>query len=210
MSYIRRNEEGEERSLTAECRKKLVVELQKLSRKFTVEPGLTTQELSMAEEMYGIQFPPDLRFLLRWCLPVSPKFPNWRQDNALLRDQLSWPSEGILFDVEYKSYWREEWGERPYSLEAAKELALTKLHSVPKLVPVFAHCYLPGRPCVPGNPVFSVYQTDVIHRGRSLADYLAWLCYDGDKVELERDFPAYSPSYRHITFWTELTRENFG
>jgi len=42
----------------------------------------------------------------------------------------------------------------------------------PKLIPLFGHRYIPEEPFESGNPVFSVYQTDVVHYGADLHDWL--------------------------------------
>jgi hypothetical protein len=43
---------------------------------------------------------------------------------------------------------------------------------VSKLIPIYGHRMMPDEPHLPGNPVFSVYQTDIIYYGYDLADYL--------------------------------------
>src|SRR5205085_1825327 len=114
---------------------------------------------------------------------------------------------GILFDVVENHYWQDAWGKRPSSDDAAVTLAREKLRSVPKLIPVWKHCYLPELPAQEGNQVLSVYQTDVIYRGRTLADYLFWLHHKEEEVS-EEDYPVYSDAYPHIPFWSDLVKEN--
>ena len=41
----------------------------------------------------------------------------------------------------------------------------------PRLIPLISHRYLPETANETGNPVFSVYQSDVIHYGTDVADY---------------------------------------
>jgi len=44
--------------------------------------------------------------------------------------------------------------------------------AAPRLIPIYMHRMMPDEPHLPGNPVFSVHQTDIIHYGFDLADYL--------------------------------------
>lgn len=180
-----------------------------LRKDTTLERGLSDEEMARLEETYAFTFPPDHRYFLSLCLPTSPRFPNWREASNSLENQMAWPFEGIAFDIRHSSYWRREWGEKPTSIDDAISLAKEKCRGVPKLIPIYAHVYMPCHPCIAGNPVFSVYQTDVIHCGGSLADYIDWLCYGGDKEAIEDKYPIYSPSYRYIPFWTDLARENY-
>jgi hypothetical protein len=73
------------------------------------------------------------------------------------------PRRGVLFDVEQNRFWLDSWGERPDSLETALRVANDLVTAAPKLIPIFAHRMIPDESCLPGNPVFSVHQTDVIH-----------------------------------------------
>jgi len=44
--------------------------------------------------------------------------------------------------------------------------------SWPRLVPVLGHRYLTVYPCSSNNPVFSIWQTDIIYYGTNLGAYL--------------------------------------
>ena len=78
-------------------------------------PGLTADELERAEESYALVFPPDLRELLVFALPVSPGWPDWRRlDDAQIRAQLRAPHKGICFDIEHNVFWLDAWGARPF------------------------------------------------------------------------------------------------
>jgi hypothetical protein len=89
-----------------------------------------------------------------------------------LRDWLDMPRQGVLFDVEHNGFWLDEWGPRPGSLEGALRVAGELVSAAPRLIPVYMHRMVPDEPHLPGNPVFSVHQTDIIHYGFDLADYL--------------------------------------
>lgn len=77
-----------------------------------------------------------------------------------------------MFDVEHNGFWLDEWGPRPSSLGQALQVANELVAAAPRLIPVFAHRMMPDEPHLPGNPVLSVHQTDIVHYGFDLADYL--------------------------------------
>jgi hypothetical protein len=137
-----------------------------------IEPGLTDAEVAATEKKFGFHFPPDLRALLQAGLPGGDGFPDWRSgDEAALRSWLAIPLEGILFDIEHNRFWLPEWGARPDRLEDAKRAASALIAAAPKLVPIYQHRMIPDEPREPGNPVFSVHQTDIIYYGFDLLDY---------------------------------------
>ncbi|MET0645741.1 MAG: SMI1/KNR4 family protein [Pyrinomonadaceae bacterium] len=164
-------------------------------------PGLSEAEIQRIQCRYGFVFPPDMKDFLRFALPVSSGFINWRgaKDDEVLKS-LSWPYEGICFDIERNSFWLEEWGQRPATLEEAFAIAREAVERAPTLIPVNGHRYIPDRPHDPGNPILSVYQTDVIYYGCNLADYL------------ENEFSHYfgrgeyglNGEIRHVEFWSQL------
>jgi hypothetical protein len=137
------------------------------------DAGLTNAEVTAVEKRFGFRFPPDLREFHQTALPRGPQFPDWRSGNeAQLRDWLDGPRQGVLFDIQYNGFWLEEWGPRPGALEEALQAASELVASAPKLIPIFMHRMMPDEPHLSGNPVFSVHQTDIIHYGFDLADYL--------------------------------------
>jgi hypothetical protein len=137
------------------------------------DDGLTDVEVAAVENKFVFRFPPDLRAFLQTALPRGPKFPDWRSgDEATLRDWLNLPRDGVLFDVEHNGFWLDEWGPRPDSLEEALRTGSDLIAAAPTLIPIFSHRMMPDEPHLPGNPVFSVHQTDIIRYGFNLADYL--------------------------------------
>jgi hypothetical protein len=137
------------------------------------EAGLTDNEVEAAEERYRFRFPPDLRAFLQAGLPSGSDFPDWRDgDDSALSGWLDLPRRGILFDVEHNKFWLDEWGPRPPSLEEARRVASELVVAAPRLIPLFKHRMMPSEPCLAGNPVFSVHQTDIIYYGVDLRDYL--------------------------------------
>ena len=156
--------------------------------------GYMQTELDEAQQKFGLVFPPDLVALLRDRRPADGHV--WT-DEAAIRRILDWPFEGLLFDVAQKNLWWSEWGERPASSGARKEVLRSVVSRAPKLIPLIGYRYLPEEPRESGNPVFSVYQSDVIYYGENLADYF------------ERGFNGggYLPQLhqlKHIRFWSDL------
>lgn len=160
--------------------------------------GYTQTELDDAQAKFGLVFPPDLAALLRERRPVHGHL--WT-DEAAIRRMLDWPFEGLLFDVEHNDLWWPEWGEKPVSPDARKEVLHLVVSRAPKLIPLISHRYLPEKPHESGNPVFSVYQSDVIYYGADLIDYF------------EREFTGYSnrpwpDQIKYIPFWSDLVERN--
>lgn len=135
-------------------------------------PGLTDTEISAIESHLKFRFPPDLRAFIQTALPCGAGFPDWRNpDFASLQEWLEIPLAGILFDVKHNTFWLDEWGTRPELLGDALELVTDLVRSAPPLIPIYNHRMMPAEPHLPGNPVFSVHQTDIIHYGFDLDDY---------------------------------------
>src|SRR5581483_11790725 len=153
-----------------------------------LEPGLTDAELRWLEREHGLSFPPDLRSLLQFMLPVHPAFPDWRNDaaNELATDQ-EWLLKGIWGAVDgydyFAMYERQEWalvpwqahlwlaslGPAPRNRDAAYAIVRDRFLQAPRLIRIFAHRFMPATPCEAGNPVYSTVQTDTIYYGYDLA-----------------------------------------
>ncbi len=78
------------------------------------------------------------------------------------------------FDVFNNGFWPASWGPRPDTEDEKSVEASARRHMVawPKLLPLYSHRYLPADPAPLGSPALSVVQTDVIHYGADLVDYL--------------------------------------
>ncbi|MEV6775264.1 hypothetical protein [Streptomyces syringium] len=74
--------------------------------------------------------------------------------------------------MEHNGFWHPVWGPRPAETSDALRIAQSELATVPQLVPVYSHRYLPGTAGEWGHPVLSVHQTDIIFYGNDLADYI--------------------------------------
>lgn len=164
---------------------RLVSRLSEAPNSITLTPGLTSGEVAMIEAHFEFTFPRDLRHVLEFALPVGdvPKrsgvikngsgFPNWRELGLeVMREQMSWPIEGVIYDVERNGFWLKSWGNKPPTAARAIETAREALTRLPKLIPVYGHRYICESPPRSGNPVLSVWQTDIIYYGGNLQDYL--------------------------------------
>lgn len=136
--------------------------------------GLTNEEMRSTELKYNFIFPPDLREFLSYALPISKGWVDWRNgDEKVIQDRLNWPYEGICFDIEHCNFWMVHWGEKPTTLEDCFAVAKKNIDLAPKLIPICSHRYIPDSPNLVGNPIFSVYQTDIIYYGSNLENYFA-------------------------------------
>lgn len=167
----------------------------------TLAPGLSERELSAIETKYRFSFAPDHRLMLSVALPLGERsWPDWRKDDEEdLWGRLAWPADGILFDVDKNSYWNNSWGIRPDQVRDALDVASVRLGELPPLVPIYGHRYLPTDPYLPGNPVLSCYQTDVIYYGTDLLDWFAY--------EFHKQSTSPGP-WRHIAFWSALIEDD--
>lgn len=145
------------------------------------------------------------------ALENGPSFYNWLTDAPAIEERLAWLWEGLQFDVEYNDLWLPSWGPKPATLEEQKTRVRELVEEAPRLIPVFGHRYLLAEPCAAGNPVFSVYQSDIIVYGADLRDYLLFE-FTGllglDAKALEREIRARInkrfPDYQGVPFWGEL------
>ncbi len=160
--------------------------------------GYTALELDRAQALFRLSFPPDLVSLLLDRRPVGG--PDWTDETAI-RSRLAWPFEGLLFDVEKNGLWWPEWGNRPDRPDERAEVLRQVVGRAPRLIPLLSHRYLPATPNEAGNPVFSVYQSDVIHYGSDLQDYI-------EREEAGWDCKPWPSVLREIEFWSEVVRRN--
>ncbi len=159
----------------------------------SLDPGLSADETAAVEEYLQCPLPPDLSSFLQQVLPLGDSFPEWRNlDAPELRGRIEWPFDGIAFDIEHNAFWWPAWGARPERLSDAIELAREKVSLTPRLIPIFAE------PADAGNPVLSVYQTDIIYYGSDLRRYLAHEF--GDMTHED----AIRTPQRRIRFWSDV------
>lgn len=167
--------------------------------------GYSQGELDGIQERWKLRFPPDLVELMLERRPLVSNGFDWlTAPDEYIQGRLDWPFDGFMFDVEHNVLWWPEWGPKPETLEQQTKVLREVFAAAPKLIPLFGHRYLPETPFERGNPVFSVYQADVIHYGRTVVD---WLAFE-EKVPP----PAYprprALMLKEIPFWTEVIRRN--
>ena len=93
------------------------------------------------------------------------------------------------------------WGVKPSNLAEALQVAQKEVSRAPVLIPVYSHRYIPSEPELVSNPVYSVYQTDIIYFGYDLAGYF--------HMEFNVPKPKWAAkSPRAIRFWEDLIEDN--
>ena len=175
------------------------------AKKVKFEHGLSDEEVQQIENKFNLRFPPDLQYFLQKELPISNGFVNWRlglqsKIEAMdIRKRIDWPFSGIVFDIEHNAFWMEEWGEKSNDLNENIMVAEIYYETYPKMIPIYSHRYIPSEPHKTGNPVFSIYQTDIIYYGYDLAHYFA----HEFRFELSDKFPIIDAP-NHIDFWGDI------
>lgn len=188
--------------------------------------GLDEQEIVSIEQRYQMHFPPDYRLFLQILHSVdrpmvgarftdgntmvphtTPSFYNWQTDTTSIQAAYEWLVHGLVFEVQHNDLWLPGWGAKPSTLEKQEAQVRDLVNAAPKLLPVFSHRYLLAEPCEAGNPVFSIYQSDMVIYGEDLHSY--FLHEFGDLLGIERpaDSRQKQPSlepYRSIPFWGEI------
>lgn len=167
--------------------------------------GLKEEEIDEIEKLYNIQFPPDLKELLMFALPISDGFVNWvdksKENIKSITDRLNLPLEGIIFDIENNEFWMKDWGKKPSTLKDAVNIATMHYCKAPKLIPIYFHRYIPSIPFEKGNPIMSVHQTDIIYYGENLFSY--FLVEFGFKKHKDID----SEKIKIIPFWSDIINQ---
>ncbi len=166
------------------------------------DEGMTLSEIDTAEGIYSISFPVEVKRLYSVGLPVSKGFYNWRDKSKenvqQIEDALNRPIQGLIFDLETNGFWCDDWGKRPTDIRDAQSILLERYNKAPRMVPIYAHRYMPFVPNAMELPVFSIMQSDIIHYGANLISYL----------EIEFGFMQYGDmeqaNFRHIDFWSDL------
>ena len=83
-------------------------------------------------------------------------------------------------------------------------IAKNAIEKAPKLIPIYGHRYIPDTPAEIDNPIFSVYQTDIVYYGRNLNEYME--NEFGIIIFGERHFQITEP-IKSIPFWSNLVND---
>lgn len=164
--------------------------------------GYSQTELDDAQARWNLRFPPDLVELLRERRPLieyRDSFDWVASDPKVIKFWLDWPFEGYWRTVQRSGAWWPEWGERPQRLGEQREKLRGIFADAPTLIPLSGHRFLPDEPYEPGNPVFSVFHSDIVHYGPNLT---CWLALEGAAPEPTRPWPP----IRDIRFWGDAVR----
>lgn len=195
--------------------------------------GLDDGQIANIEDEWGLRFPPDYRLFLshlhaldrpmRFWDQVSPAEPtkrlprdvpafcNWLIEADCVCDRYDFVVEGLQFDVENANLWRPSWGACPSTVEERAQRVREVVAQAPKLIPVFSHRFLLAQPCRASNPVFSIYQSDIIIYGADLHDY--FLNEFADVLGIDQDtatrdaevaINAQYLTFTTIPFWGDL------
>jgi hypothetical protein len=196
--------------------------------------GFSDAEIDSFEKIWNVRFPPDYRLFLQLLgapdRPMmmfgygdrkeervqgeSPSFYNWRTDSDAIHEAMAWPLEGLLFDVEHNVLWLDSWGVRPDDREGRQQRLSDLILEAPPLIPIIGHRYLLGMPIQAGNPVLSVYQSDIIFYGSDFREFL--IAELSDLLEIDHN-EAYEVADEGITrteieripFWGEIILSDY-
>jgi hypothetical protein len=188
--------------------------------------GLSEQEIVAIEQHYHTHFPPDYRLFLQMLhsvdrlrvgaryvddktmIPITtPSFYHWQRDTQAIQTAYAWLVEGLVFDVQQNDLWAQSWGAKPNTAEAQEVRMRELVNAASKLIPIFEHRYLLAEPCKTGNPVISIYQSDMIFYGTDLHNY--FLTDFGKLTGVESTGSSQLTQvkfeeYRMIPFWGEF------
>lgn len=164
--------------------------------------GYSQIELDDVQAKWDLRFPPDLIELLRECRPLvdHQECFDWvTAEPKLIKFWLDWPFEGYWRTVQRAGAWWPEWGERPRKFGEQREKLRGIFANAPTLIPLLGHRFIPDEPSETGNPVFSVFHSDIVYYGANLLDWLARECWTGG--------PASPwPPVKEIRFWSDAVR----
>ncbi|QBD74780.1 SMI1/KNR4 family protein [Ktedonosporobacter rubrisoli] len=188
--------------------------------------GLSEQEIVAVEQRFHTHFPPDYRLFLQQLhsvdrllvgaryaddntmIPITaPSFYHWQRDTEAIEAAYAWLVKGLYFDVQHANLWPQSWGAKPASAEAQEARVRELVSAAPKLIPILGHRYLLAEPCKAGNPVLSIYQSDMVVYGDNLHNFFLKEfggLFGVKSFEIPRlalvDFSA----YELIPFWGEF------
>lgn len=175
--------------------------IEKLKTKEVVfDEGLDSEEIKNIESAYDIKFPKELKEFYMCALPISEGFYNWRDlsKGNIERNKSVLMTPILDFKQEIDCIeWSDLWGEEPDN-EAEKNIVIMeKLDRAPILIPLFKHRYISSQ-FDEGNPVFSIYEWDIICYGENLTEYF----------NIEFGFKNHSTieyeQIKKVDFWSDL------
>lgn len=156
------------------------------------DSGLTQGEINNLEKKWDINFPHDYRLFLEilHCIDrpdiiehddgdeqyedeEDVMFYNWKKHSKEIEKRFNWPYETILQDVlGNNQVWLKSWGTRPDNDMDSEAIFQQWYKKAPKLIPIFGHRFIINEQVKTGNPVLSIWGSDIILYGWNLREYL--------------------------------------
>ena len=199
------------------------------------QTGLDAQQIDAIELHRKLRFPTDYRQFLTvlnspdrgvYCVGWSddppygmvegddePSYFDWQKDDEAIIDALNWPLQGLLIDVEENALWLDSWGQRPDKVTDVREKVARLVATAPTLIPITGHRYLLALSLEAGNPVLSVWGTDIICYGSNLRNFLllefsGLLGLDYREIAEGANAGITREKIAAIPFWGELMLRN--
>ena len=162
--------------------------------------GLSPAEIANVETQLGFQLPEDFAYLFQNLRdPGKVLFPWSDFKKREYDDRIRWVLQGIEFDIEHSKFWLDRWGNRPAALSASLDIARRDFETWPKLLPIYGHGFLAAEPYRRGNPVFSIWQTDIIYCGADLAHYRI-----NEFIDHDYALHTHAQTIQRIDIWSDL------
>ncbi|EGO8358130.1 SMI1/KNR4 family protein [Escherichia coli] len=165
--------------------------------------GLSEAEITTIEQTFNFCFPLDFKAFLHTALPASEGFIHWRQAlysgkiEREVKQRFNTPIEGVLYDVMKNDFWLDVWGEKNLNLDSRKDHFDKISNQCPVLIPLYRNRYMATSLHTGGNPVYSVYNSDIICTGNDLA---CWM-----KTEFNLALPGnYQADKNPVQFWDDF------
>ena len=175
--------------------RKILERLEQLGVK--VARGLSDEEFTKIEELYGFTFPCELRDFYSCGLPIGDLFPIWNdfsEENVKqIREMIKFPIKALRSDVE-NWFWLDSWGDQPETREEELAVFDSIAERAPKMIPIYGHRYMPA---LDGAPVISTVGSDSIYYGYTLEKYLKY-----EFLGIKDGFV--SGKVKKVPFWSNL------
>ncbi len=171
-------------------------------------PGLTDNDFTKIEDIYGIRFPQSLRMFYSDGVPsadVEYDFPRWNdfspENIERIKKRMRAPVEQLLEYLQIDpEYWA--WGDRPKVWDDVKKAYEKAVETAAPLIPIYRHRYVPVMEGVDDPPVLSIATGfDIVCYGSNLEDYLRHEFAENPQHNLGK-------SCLHIPFWSDIMNYN--